>query len=209
MILGTAGGWQLLPLLTPSITCQLAPLQAQHDEENPAKSLSLPLLPKLHPCRTDTLASEGAGECCGDTLMPHCTPDHGTTPQFGAQFLVTQRPRRDCTSPLPFWACRDRAAECRWAHILVQAQRRVHAVAGARGGGRARGTGCAPSGCAAFPWQLGHWLALVSRAELSGVLPFLTAHQLPHVQLLQIFAKLLAQASWTWRRTRGPSGACS
>ena len=64
-ILGTAGGWQLLPLLTYLNICQLATSQAQHEEENPVKSLSLPLLPKLHPCRTDTLASEGAGERCG------------------------------------------------------------------------------------------------------------------------------------------------
>ena len=73
-ILGTAGGWQLLLLLTQSDTCHLTPLQAQHDEENPVKSLSLPLLPKLHPCRTDTLASEGAGGSCGNALMHNVSP---------------------------------------------------------------------------------------------------------------------------------------
>jgi hypothetical protein len=64
-ILDAAGERWLLPSLMRSSTRQSALLQAQHEEENPVKSLSLPLLPKLHPCRTDTLASEGAGECCG------------------------------------------------------------------------------------------------------------------------------------------------
>lgn len=34
--------------------------QAQHDEENPLKTLSLPLLPKLPPCRSDTLGTESS-----------------------------------------------------------------------------------------------------------------------------------------------------
>lgn len=43
--------------------------QVQRDEEHTLKSLSLPLLPKLPPCRSDTITTEGGGVCALNHLV--------------------------------------------------------------------------------------------------------------------------------------------